>query len=463
MAYIFKFANNDIFINAVKTNPECNFTIYQGAAYYNNHRESGSFIKNVLGAPPGYISLYEQNVDRTGSSGMDALSGSLPVFEHAVQNQIDPRTLYGPNAYNPKTQPFIVKDGTRIGFNTVSTTNFNSATSMGEVMTENYPLSSSISREWYPASLARRSPTEVVEAASGEGFEVTNDGTVSYLFALVNTLNYYQTLSPHYAVSSSIGGGRDLTASSGVAPGLGATDVGMISIPSIFYGSQIKKGSLNLKFFISGTLVGELRDPQRNGNLIQVGPVGSNGSGSVAGVALYTEGFIILTGSWSLDDAHTATYAGSSDNPKWKYFADTLSSSTNPPTSTRDSTELLFADSSSYQLTFKGTEVVPTLTMFAHAQKNTLNHSNNTTAIAYGTSSVLITGSGGYFENDQLAIKNVVSSAYNDPTGSFKKTTYISKIAIYDENRNVLGVVKLATPVKKTEDRDITFKLKLDI
>ena len=43
------------------------------------------------------------------------------------------------------------------------------------------------------------------------------------------------------------------------------------------------------------------------------------------------------------------------------------------------------------------------------------------------------------------------------------KTTYITKINIYDENRNLLGVAKLAKPVKKLEDRDLTFKLKLDL
>ena len=56
-----------------------------------------------------------------------------------------------------------------------------------------------------------------------------------------------------------------------------------------------------------------------------------------------------------------------------------------------------------------------------------------------------------------------MSSAYVDPTGSFEKTTYISKIGIYDEDRNLIGLASLAKPVKKTQDRDFTFKLKLDI
>ena len=57
----------------------------------------------------------------------------------------------------------------------------------------------------------------------------------------------------------------------------------------------------------------------------------------------------------------------------------------------------------------------------------------------------------------------------NNPTfvqysaGSFEKTTYISKIGIYDDERNLIGIAKLATPIRKTAARDMTFKIKLDI
>ena len=66
-------------------------------------------------------------------------------------------------------------------------------------------------------------------------------------------------------------------------------------------------------------------------------------------------------------------------------------------------------------------------------------------------------------ENANLGIKNTAYSDYNDPTGSFKKITYITQIGIYDAQKNLIGIAKLATPVKKPEDRDFTFKLKLDI
>jgi len=101
--------------------------------------------------------------------------------------------------------------------------------------------------------------------------------------------------------------------------------------------------------------------------------------------------------------------------------------------------------------------------MLAHAEKGKLNHSSNPTYKLYGQDTTPKTGSFGYMENSNIVIKNVASSSYADPTGSFQKTTYISSIGIYDEDKNLIGVAKVATPVKKTENREFTFKLKLDI
>ena len=47
-------------------------------------------------------------------------------------------------------------------------------------------------------------------------------------------------------------------------------------------------------------------------------------------------------------------------------------------------------------------------------------------------------------------------------TGSFEKQVYISKIGLYDKDRNLIGIAKLATPVRKREIDSYTFKLKLD-
>ena len=73
------------------------------------------------------------------------------------------------------------------------------------------------------------------------------------------------------------------------------------------------------------------------------------------------------------------------------------------------------------------------------------------------------TGAYVYAEPTNLSIKNIASSSYVDPPASFQKTTYISKIGIYDEDKNLIGIATMATPVKKTQNRNLTFKLKLDI
>ena len=492
MSYIFKFKNNDVLINSIKSYPDISFDIYGPIAYYNNRLPvSGAFTGSVLSCPPGYLSLYEMNVDRSGSAGLDKAlptqadgTPGLPPFEAAVKAGVNAATFYtdgragGKIAGNPIIRPFAVKDGTRMGYKTVSKATFN-AERIGQVMSTHYPLTASISKEYWARSDARIVVANVATIGGGTEVTIQDSGSVSHLMALINTMNYYQKLSPHYAVSSSQWTvaptpsgtpGRNLTGSSVAAEGPDlndgeaaktyttacpqACDVGLVSIPSIFYGSAIKKGSVTLKTYLSGTLAAQLEDINRNGELIQTLPVGSVGSGSVAGVVLYNEGFVVLTGSWDFSAGqHTEDYLGSgSTAPAWKYFAQSLT--TYPAATT---------PSSSYYLGFKGTTITPTLTMFAHAKKNQLNHSNNPTYVTNDKTRILSTGSQGYIENENLEIKNTVSSSYNDPTGSFMKTTYITKIAIYDENKNLLGVAKLAKPVRKIEDRDFTFKLKLDI
>ena len=93
-SHCFKFKDNDVFINSLRAYPKIEFDIYEGVAYYNKSVPvSGAFTGSILSCDPGYISLYEQNIDRSGSSGMTALPQSLPVFERAVKNRVDPTTF----------------------------------------------------------------------------------------------------------------------------------------------------------------------------------------------------------------------------------------------------------------------------------------------------------------------------------------------------------------------------------
>ena len=193
-----------------------------------------------------------------------------------------------------------------------------------------------------------------------------------------------------------------------------------------------------------------------NGDLVQIGPLGSTGSGSVAGSVLYNEGFIALTGSWDLD-SHSIQYdLGSPSASKWIHFGYGTHKHSD------GTTIALTTTSASYSLEFSGSSQFQTMTMLSHAKYDELNHSTNPTFVS--SSEVLFVNSGSlqYIEQPRQ-IKNIVSSSFTDVAPKFEKTTYLSKIGIYDKDKNLIGIAKLATPVRKTEADQYTFKLKLDI
>ena len=387
-----KFGDNDIFHNTIRTSPKNQFDIYGGKVYYQN-------VSEISGAFTGSV----PNVP----------TGFKSLFELNIdRNEAQTGLIY----------PFITKDGTLTSFRTISTNSFSSDFAYGDTLTGSYPLSASVSRNYIIGS---------------NGREKIN--------ALNSAMSSYSYWSPEYQFSSSYGDKATET-------------INLISIPSIFYGSSINKenGSISLKYYVSGTLIGELQDVNRNGELIQVGPVGSTGSGSVAGIALYNEGFFLLTGSWALEGGGVTR----------NYLED--------PTSLMPSSWLFYGvgmnDLSgtaipyvNYRMDFEGVNYIETLTMLAHAEKAELNHSNNPTYVKYQSTSNNFESNSAVFNETPREIKNTVKSPYPDPTGSFEKTTYITKVGIYDGDHNLIGVATVSKPVKKTLDRDLTFKLKLDL
>ena len=379
---LYKFDEDDLFLNTVESYPEYNYYVQSGSIYINNSLHlSGANTDNVIGVPKGFISLYEYNIDRPSGN-----------------------SIY----------PFIERDGHKVTFKKMAKTTYNTTLLPGDTDAGSYNMSASITRYYI------------------------NSSDNSRLLALKNTLNEYAINSPHYQFSSSFGDKNNQT-------------VNLISIPSILYGSKIKKGSISLRYYVSGTLVGELQDKNYNGELVQVGPEGSTGSGSVAGVCLYREGFMLLTGSWSLDSNSIQTDATGAS--KWIHF----NYGANDGNSIGATTV-----SASYAIDYKGTTQTQVLTMFTHAPYGQLNHSNNPTFHDSSENLALYTGSYQFLEEPRK-IKNIVYSQFDDATPTFKKTTYISKIAIYDEDKNLIGIAKVATPVRKTEEKQYTFKLKIDI
>tara|TARA_Y100001970_G_scaffold194071_1_gene235933 strand:- start:2211 stop:3452 length:1242 start_codon:yes stop_codon:yes gene_type:complete len=411
---LYKFASNDVYINTIKTYPEVKLFVYNLTSSFNNTPNiSGSFTGSIRMTTPGHISLFEMNIDR------DVTKTGLIT-------------------------PFVIKDGTRIGFRTTTNANYASNYQVGDIISGSYPETSSITKEYYTATTPRYVTPALTASSVTYPEGVVSSGSVSHLHALKNTIDYYTYVSPYIAYSSSV-----------LRRDLNDTATGLISVPSIFYGSQIKPGSVNLQYYWTGSLFARAQDTNRDGVLYD-NYTGSPASGSAIGFVLYNEGFIVLTSSVALKSAlFTDLYVTGGDRPRWRYFAQSIEGTVGASGSR--------APNSAFLLHMSGTSKIQNMTLFATAPKGELNHSNNPSFVDAGSGSQFSLSPQGYVENPQRGIKNVVSSAYNDPTGSFEKTTYISKIGIYDKNQNLIAIAKPATPVKKTAQRDFTFKLKLDI
>ena len=350
------------------------------------------------------LKAYYKNLDQIVANP-NTPSGHINLFELNVNRAAD-NLIY----------PFLPKGSSMENFRSISTSEYN-ALEPGSLLTGSYPLTASITTTVYDTSATR-----------------------THVDALKNTLNYYKYRSEHYAFSSSLGN-------------KGTQRLTLIDFPSIFYGSKIKPGTVDLRFYLSGSLLGKLTDKNRNGELLQSSGSISSNDDKVAGVVLYNEGLIVLTGSWDLNAVHTAKYVddgGSTIAPRWNAFG--------------RKTELTV--SSSYSLGLRGIQKVNVMTMFAHAIPGELNYSPNPTYASrdQATSSELkfVTSSTNYNEPSGIKLANTISSSYSNYNEKFKKQTFISKIGIFDENRNLIGIAKLAQPVRKRENDNYTFKIKLD-
>ena len=412
----FVFDEDDLFVNTIQAYPEYSFYIQNNIIYIDNTNlnVNGKISKNIHGVPQNYISLYQYNIDRNGTT--------VPFIRPFVYKNSDYHAFSTSNTSSYFANPWLTDEGE-------STQIFGS-----------YNMSSSITRRYYAA----------VPSGSSHGVD-------SFLKALKNSFKHYRILSPHYSYTID-------NASVGWSSGdpiinLENKNTNLIMIPSVFYGSSIKKGSVNLRFYYRGELIGHLVDRNKNGELIQVAPEGSTGSGSVAGVALYNEGVLVLTGSWDLDST-SGGFGGSGNRPNWTYFAQGANDGLNAAAGDFGSNQ--FNSPYSYQIDYSGSNQVQTLTMLAHAKYGELNHSNNPTFLSSSNVDYIISGSYKYAETPKT-IKNVVKSQFTDEEPDFEKTVYITKVGIYDEHRNLIGIAKLANPVRKTVGHQYTFKLKLDI
>jgi len=389
MPYLHSFGPDDILQNRMVARPKFDFVMYSGSAYINN---DGEFLgENIT---TGTINLFEYNVDRNGST----------------QSLI---------------YPYVVKNSGLIFRNNILTSEQYGLLD-NSVITGSYPLTASITRQYFNATTY----------PFPGGTDTAKDTYVTNrkeLISLQNTMNYYRYISNEYTYTGSYVSGT----------------VNMLQIPSIMFGEQIKRGTVSLKFYYTGSLIDEATDSRQNGELIST--MGGT-SGSTVGVVLYNEGFVLLTSSADISSNQDKYTSGAGlENASWQYFGAYTSG---------------FATASLFSLSFEGTQKIPTTTMFATAQPGDLNNSLNPTWVSSSAAdwrSRTSAGDSGYIEPRETPIKNTIDSQYCNYEDEFQKQTFITEIGIFDKDKNLIGVAKLANPVQKKEADNYTFKLKLDM
>ena len=104
--------------------------------------------------------------------------------------------------------------------------------------------------------------------------------------------------------------------------------------------------------------------------------------------------------------------------------------------------------------------------MFTNLDAGLYNNSQNPTWVsssALNWRSDIRYNSGSYVEPTESPIKNTIQSQYCDYEDKFEKQVFVDQVGIFDEERNLLAVAKLANPVLKKESDSFTVKLKLDM
>jgi hypothetical protein len=381
---------------------------------------SHDLFTNTLVTRPSYEVIFYSGsafINNRRHEGVNIVTGTVNLYELNVDRDGTNQSLI---------YPFLTKDGSYRRPGSVSLSDYLSA-SYGTVLTGSYPLTSSLDREYINASSS-------VLSAYDNAVERRR------LHALRATLDSYKILNESYNFSENyVTNGTNL-----------------ISIPSIVVGSGIEKGSVKLSFYFTGTLIDEAKDSTRNGDLIST----MNGtSGSIVGSVLYDQGFVLLTSSVDItnnvdDFVGTATPV----NPSWIYFGAYSDATVGGAAGS-------YASSSLFKMDFKGSSVVPTMTLFSTAQAGGLTNSENPTWVSSSAEWQLSSSftSASFTEMTGALIKNTVQNDYCDYESPFSKQVFISSIGLFDSKKKLVGVAKVANPVLKEVTDQFTFKLRLDL
>jgi len=435
-----KFEKNDLFYNTIVGNPSYKIVFYDGNVTINDQISEGNKVSSS-------ITFLEKNLVYTSSV----------TEEFTKSNIYASYDISGTLSYNPQIKRSYVR---------TSTGSFD---------------------EKYTEYLSIKKISALKNIFSKYNLENTN----LRMITLLNNDGIPQTKTQTYP------GLPSLSSNSGsyIKPD---RNFCFLEIPQAYYGTRIQPGTLNLKIYITGTLVAEASDINKDSKIIQTYSLNYPVSlkNHQAGSILYDEGIIILDSSNTLDTKQqyyiqpvsSSTFPGVNYNNvpiadvlRWNHFGSHKKTTTNALYSSTGR-----ITGTSFELSFQGLNTLNTLTMFCTADKNDFTWSNNRTFISGGQSNKLLLGQtssitvnsvvhtasanslfipsdGKYYENDKILIKNTVSSSFANHESSYTPQVFISEIALYNEEGEMIGIAKLANPLRKTKDTDYTIKLKLDI
>ena len=410
-----KFSSKDLVYNVIKTNPKSVFSIRDSIIYY--QYQSASFgapgfedehgERNKLNhVPSGHISLHEMNVDRPA---------------------------------NQLSYKYLVRSSDNEALPPISSEAELNNIPLGQEMSVLYPMSASISRIFIPSGIE----FDVNDPFNPGNILGTAHENKKYIRALKNVIESQEN------VSSGLGNGN-----------LGTQAVNMICIPGIFYGSKINPGSIDLEYYIGNNRIGKVQDHFSDGRLMEVSS-GENPTYRQVGLAIYNQGLLLLTSSLSLGDQTLSGHGTGEAILQGRDFARWINFGSGIPMTGRPLLNVNPGTVPSYKISFEGTNNIPTLTMYAYSKLGDDNYSHNPTFLTSSRAETIRYNSSSFYQ-EEVDIKKVNKSDYEDAEEDFQNVTYISKIGIYDRFKNLIAIASLSRPIKKTEKRDYMFKIGID-
>lgn len=268
----------------------------------------------------------------------------------------------------------------------------------------------------------------------GDAYECEYSRNRKELFSLKNYINKSKLQSAEFDFGS-----------------LEDVEIKVICLSTKIINEGIKKGGVVLRFVQSKTVIGELRDANQDGVLVQTeGPVLHDGE--ACGLVLYEYGVIILFADWSLGvdqenfrsmvtnyDVLPLVYDEGAYDPKWIYFMNTGNAATNA------------CENTSFEVDVDTVTNMYKMTFFVDIENK--NWSNNPTFHPRG-------GGLSVGENFVVETNDALGTGLNVVESKNSKVV-LSNVDMYDFNFRKVGCVHLAQPI--ILDKNSKYKLKVEI